>query len=383
MRVLSDAYLWIPLIAPTTQVLGDRYIKQTGEKMILILDTNIFCADYRLSGAHFRIFLDGFRMIPANLKIPEVVVDEVVNRFREGLRDAVGNIRKSERLASSMMGRAIIPSESQIAVESESATFRKWFVEELESVSAEILSYPTVSHKTVVQRDLSRRKPFSESGAGYRDCLIWENIRQLVVIGNEPAVFVTNNTRDFGVGPSIHSDLEKDLWDPWRIELINSLSEFNSKFIIPRLRMLENVDSCLKQQGANGFDLRGWLNHGFTELLLREEFDHFGGPENENYSASASRILTLHNVTVGEAHELDSGERLLRLYVDVDVEISVHYRRRWLATDESEDWEEVRPVTVTCDLILSSDGIELVADDIISVNLSTGTFDPRKGRMSQ
>src|SRR6185503_18198292 len=204
-------------------------------------------------------FLDGFRTIPAELKAPEVVVDEVVNRYGEDLRDAEANLRKSGRLVRQLLGKAENSSERETAVESKFATYKEWFVERLQSVGADILPYPTVSHKSVVQRDLFRRKPFNREGAGYRDCLIWENVRQLVVIGNEPAVFVTANKRDFGVGPTIHADLEKDLWDPWRVRLVHNLFEFNREFILPRLRMLENVSSSLKQQGANEFDLRGWL----------------------------------------------------------------------------------------------------------------------------
>jgi len=351
--------------------------------MIVILDSNIFCADYWLARTPFRVFLDGFRTIPAELKAPEVVVDEVVNRYGEDLRDAEANLRKSGRLVRQLLGKAENSSERETAVESKFATYKEWFVERLQSVGADILPYPTVSHKSVVQRDLFRRKPFNREGAGYRDCLIWENVRQLVVIGNEPAVFVTANKRDFGVGPTIHADLEKDLWDPWRVRLVHNLFEFNREFILPRLRMLENVSSSLKQQGANEFDLRGWLTTGFTELLLAEDFDHFAGPDTDYYSGSVLRLLALHNVTVGEAREMDSREKLLRLYVDVDVEMSIHHRlRSWSGTDETDDWYEVRPVTVTCDLILSSDGIELRADDIVCVDLTTSAFDPQKGRVS-
>jgi predicted nucleic acid-binding protein len=55
------------------------------EDVDIVVDTNIFCQDYRMVSTNFRVFFDGIGSIPGRLKIPEIVIDEVVNRFREDL----------------------------------------------------------------------------------------------------------------------------------------------------------------------------------------------------------------------------------------------------------------------------------------------------------
>jgi hypothetical protein len=69
---------------------------------------------------------------------------------------------------------------------------------------------PRVSHEEVVKRDLLRRKPFGESGKGYRDTLIWETVLAELRREQSQMALVSHNIKDFA-GPDrmLHADLAK------------------------------------------------------------------------------------------------------------------------------------------------------------------------------
>jgi hypothetical protein len=51
--------------------------------MLVVLDANVFCADFQMKGNAFRIFLAGFRRAGLRPCVPESVSDEVLNKYRE------------------------------------------------------------------------------------------------------------------------------------------------------------------------------------------------------------------------------------------------------------------------------------------------------------
>src|SRR3990172_3063952 len=71
--------------------------------MRIVIDTNIFCEDYYLRGSNFRVILDGLNSLPGMLMIPEVVVDEVVNRYREDLQELASKERETQKSLMRML----------------------------------------------------------------------------------------------------------------------------------------------------------------------------------------------------------------------------------------------------------------------------------------
>ena len=159
--------------------------------MKLVIDSNIFCQDFRLASTNFRLLWEGLHLIPAELQVPEVVVDEVANRFRETLEEVLVAAEKSSVALSRLLTPAARPVWPEISVEQETKAYREWLLATLGNLNAEILPYPDVPHKQVVDRDLQRRRPFKRDGSGYRDFLIWENIRRLMHRCTERVIFIT------------------------------------------------------------------------------------------------------------------------------------------------------------------------------------------------
>jgi predicted nucleic acid-binding protein len=51
----------------------------------VVLDANILCEDFFLSGKNFRILWGEAARVPVRIFVPQVVLDETVNKYRERL----------------------------------------------------------------------------------------------------------------------------------------------------------------------------------------------------------------------------------------------------------------------------------------------------------
>lgn len=56
--------------------------------MNIFLDTNIFCADYKLNSSVLRIFFDELLKTGHTLCVLKIVIDEVINKFSEEVRNS-------------------------------------------------------------------------------------------------------------------------------------------------------------------------------------------------------------------------------------------------------------------------------------------------------
>ena len=56
--------------------------------MLLVFDSSILCQDLRFTGTAARVLFGNARVVPVMVAVPEVVVDEVTNHFRERLGKA-------------------------------------------------------------------------------------------------------------------------------------------------------------------------------------------------------------------------------------------------------------------------------------------------------
>ncbi|MEW6771703.1 MAG: PIN domain-containing protein [Bacillota bacterium] len=292
--------------------------------MKLVLDSNIFCQDYRLASANFRLLREGLHIIPADLKVPEVVLDEVANRFREILEEALAAAKKAEKALNRLLRRPVQSALTSISVIQEAQAYREWLLSKLKELGAEILPYPEVPHKEVVERDLQRKRPFKRDGSGYRDFLIWESIRRLMLWGTERIIFVTANTKDFGDGPRVAPELQKDILNPDRLELVPCLKNFNDKFVVPRLRMVDDLKARLQSKAGTSFNITHWLRDSLVDLLRNEELGPIvaGFPDGVG-SVYPTEIVAFEAIAIDDVRELSEHERLVRITVQVDIEFSV------------------------------------------------------------
>ncbi len=305
--------------------------------MRVVLDSNVICRDFPLVGSTFRVFFDGLARAGHSLHVPQVVIDEVLNKYPEELR----KVKKSLDEARRVMGEIESPF-TNATIEELVEAYRDMLLSRFEEVRTTIMDYPDVPHEAVVQRALNRRKPFAPSGRGYRDTLIWETVVDLAERPGEPIAFISED-KDFlhGEGnlhPDLVADMEERGLQPDRIVPFASLEGFVHEHIKPTMEALEHILRQLAEGRYPELDLAEEIAIRLPDIIGHREWepDELGFPW-EFESPTVSSVQDVQNIHVLDVRELFSGEFLIRAEADADCEFDVFvYKPDYFAMSDEE-----------------------------------------------
>jgi hypothetical protein len=334
-----------------------------------------------MRGTNFRLFLDGLRSIPGELKISEVVVDEVVNRFREDLEAAIQKSIIAEKDMYRLTNIHGVPRTNALDPILEAKKYREQLLTRIKEHGGEILHYPDIPHKRIVERDLQRKKPFKMDGSGYRDCLIWESIKNMMFLGTERVLFITNNHKDFGKSPFVAPELQSEIINPNRLTIYNELKDLNDNHVIPKLKMLGELKNKLQIHSVEEFDVLDWLKNNLIDLITVNELGTVatGFPDGVG-RIWPKEIVAINEIRIDDVREMESGEKLVRVFANVDVEFSIdidwddyvnHQEvREWVGDSEehfsSMGTYNVEKLKICVDLILDNNSINVISEDMVS-----------------
>jgi PIN domain len=77
----------------------------------------------------------------------------------------------------------------QVKVDDTELDHRAYLTERLDEVLAiTVMDWPTISHRELVVRAISRTPPFDHKGSGYRDSLVWADVVELAKAGHHVAL---------------------------------------------------------------------------------------------------------------------------------------------------------------------------------------------------
>lgn len=299
--------------------------------MKVVLDSNILIADFNLQTPNFTVLFESSRNNRINLFIPQVVLDEVINKYEQQISkmhsEINTQIRKYNKLTSNSFENPIESDSIQNAVN----TYRDKINSLFEKNAITILPYPDVDHAVLARKAMLSRKPFNSNEKGYRDNLIWENIKKIIADENPDAivspelVFITGNYKDFsGKSNELHEELLEELINENKSEdivLYESLGEFNEKVSKLYYQEVFKFKERLENQDFWDFDLKSDI-----ETFL---FDDFVGSELHNYRqfvpyANDSPIVDAINenfeLNITSVKQISSTEFL----IDVDFELETH-----------------------------------------------------------
>lgn len=140
--------------------------------MRVVIDSNLLIADYHQSSPSFQLLSRAAERCGVVLQIPEIVVDEVVNKHREECAKAWDKKAALDREAKRLFGPASGCSFTGEIRE----TFPDRLSTRLQEAGVRILPYPKTEHKKLARHAMQKRKPFQGENKGYRDALIWETV---------------------------------------------------------------------------------------------------------------------------------------------------------------------------------------------------------------
>jgi len=352
--------------------------------MFVVLDSSIIRQDLRFATNASRVLLGNHRIIPVTLAVPDVVVDEVTNLFREKLTTAAITLREAHKkmkwLAPGTRDLGELPT-----VESETFKYREFLIKQISDVGGRTLAYPNIPHQTIVKRELQRRKPFKENGSGYRDLLIWESLRQLTWSGHERIAFITANVRDFITDARLHEDLAVDILNPDRVEVFPSLKDFNEKHLIPRLEIDERFNKELQTISSGSANVSAWIRDNLLEILRWDEIGYAISPVPDAGRFYASEIVSFDDFRTTSARKLDDGGRLCSVVVRASVDVSIDIDeedyetheeiRDWLGGPSIGSWHEIFPLAISLELIIDPDGSHVSSHEVTAVEVAETPYE--------
>lgn len=356
--------------------------------MFVVLDTSIFCRDFLLRGKAFRILLDSLKCVPARLCVPEIVLDEVVTKYSEVLREQV----QASATAQHRLNKLLLDAPStEVAQLDEGATVRSYEAhlrDRLLEAGAKLLPYPNEPHKRVVQHALLRKKPFNKKGAGYRDYLIWITLRtEMYFAPEETVVLVTGNTLDFcdgsGLAESLADEVSRFHHPGIKVTVLPTLDDFNATHVVPRLELQFRLREELAAHDGTALDLHVWAVSNLPKLLRDE--DYIGqathGLQPEHASCYVCAVDTIDDVRITEVRAMSAKRRLvsasakvvavLSLHVDWE-QYSEHRETQELLGSGSEpfstaSWYETVNMTVHFSLVLDEGEAQPIVGEIDAV----------------
>ncbi len=241
--------------------------------MLIILDTTAFSDKLRLDDISMKILFKFGEKSGFNIGISEVVYLETLNQAREEI------VRVSEannkRLGGIIQKLGLYPDfflhDSEI--NKLFKQYKKRFDDFIKESNIKKYPIPKRSHKSIIERDLARKKPFNKSGKGYRDALIWETIIDIINTNPDQIVFISNNTEDFynETKDGIHKDLKFDILETKHpnadILLYKNIYDFVKDKIIPTLPSPDKTYANLVHNNPN-FDFDDELCTMLTEKYI-------------------------------------------------------------------------------------------------------------------
>jgi len=248
--------------------------KKSFRPKFIALDSNVVIADYWLRSPSFVLLRDFLKKTNAILVVPKIVFEEVINHHKEDLGKVKSDIRRSLRDASRLIRDFEGQEDSIKAISKKSAEdpYAKFLSSELGRLKAIIPEYSEIPHAEIVGRDLRRRKPFQESGKGYRDTLLWETVLRSCIEKDVATVFITQNVRDFCDSTGdLHKDLKLDVLarkaDKSSLILCRDLPTFTDTYVVPYLTKRKDFAVLVQNDKVPGLNLENVCEQNINTLI--------------------------------------------------------------------------------------------------------------------
>jgi hypothetical protein len=287
---------------------------------IVVLDTSAIYNNWFLKGSNITLLEKHVERGYVKFVFPEIVILEIKNLFKEEVHRQIKSIDRLNKLITKENAKIQIPDTEKLCQDYEIDLDNR-----LSDLHAEIITYSDISHEKIVFRALNRRKPFSGSGRGYRDTLIWETILNKIANDNDTVIFVTNNHNDFGSEEKnrLHSHLIEDLISenrsPDSIILYNNLRAFVEERILPNLQVIENL------QGERY--IREWFSNNREELInaLNNKIDTILGNYPELEEPKITYIEDPDDIIIDrvDTYSLDKNITYIDTIIQADVLVDV------------------------------------------------------------
>lgn len=300
-----------------------------------MLDSNVFVnRDWHVDQPNMSLLKSAAEKSLVEIVVPEIVVQEVKNHYEEKVTKAHSDIvGKAKRLNGILRG-----GESLNIGDLDIATVATNYNQSLDDKFAEFPAtrpgYENIPHADLIARDLARKRPFQDSGKGYRDSLLWETVLREVANNDVDTVLVTNNKNDFCSGddyllhPNLVEDLDARGISSERVRVYKDLDSFIEKEIKPQLNLAAQALQALKEQQEDVFSFEAWFDENAENICskLTDQIIENGLPTLPHElleSPCVTYIENPHAIEAEEVYDLDAEREYIEYSLIVDISISL------------------------------------------------------------
>lgn len=290
----------------------------------LFIDSNIFIADFKMKSPAFKILFDVLPKTDIQLCVSHVVMLEVTNKYKERIKEIYDEIISlNKKITKFDVDLGINLDRKKI--HEKSIEYINFFKSTIQS-NGTIYPIPEISHFDIINRELSRQKPFKPNGAGYRDYLIWQSILLDLIKYKNEVHFISNNIQDFMQNGEIAIDLQMDLEENNipidLLKIYNSLEEYNEIHTKKHLHTLDQLNVLVKNDAFIGTIIK-WLEKANEKMHDEDVYLNFIGIEQYHCQAKITNVNKILSVQIDDIKSLTSGEYFIQISTKLNLKIVV------------------------------------------------------------
>jgi hypothetical protein len=167
-------------------------VTRTSPTRVVVIDANaIVQGPWWLDSAAWRVLLYQARRGAIRLVVPEVVIREAVGCFQRALEDRLDKCRSAARNLRDLTRTELAAVDMEIA--GSTGAYETHLRATLSDAHALLTPLPEIDISSLVDRAVGRRRPFDDSGSGFRDSLLWEAVVLEVLDDAEAEVALVSN----------------------------------------------------------------------------------------------------------------------------------------------------------------------------------------------
>ena len=327
--------------------------------MKIIIDTNILVQDFWLKGINFNLLFNKTKETGDLIYIPQLVIDETLNKYEEKLIQGKEAVVSAINTTNRITGLIVKNPFEKFNLKEELKKYKEHIYDIVDSHNIQILPYPKTKHEKIVKKAIRKKKPFKKSGDGYRDSLIWENMKSVMptehkLIPEPEFIVLTNNTADFADKEGkLHPDLIQEIIDEglWKdgIKLYTNLKSLIDEQITPTLEKLDKICAKLNHNAYPDVELKNEISNFLDKEIINREFDSETLEIDYEYeSPTISYYYEVFDITVNRVVKTTNGQLLLSVgaAINCGIDIFIFKSDYYSRPDEdrpgiiSRDWND-------------------------------------------
>ncbi|MET8088481.1 PIN domain-containing protein [Micromonospora sp. NPDC005237] len=190
----------------------------------VIVDTTTTFIDVMMKSTSWMQLLTLCDESKIQVVLPDVVLRETarhweaeVSKTIQTANGKIAGIKKSrEKLTEMGIDASSLVDSTPVMGTPDRARFEEETRAKLVSLGIQVEPVPDhVDIESVLRRDLARKKPFTDNGKGFRDTLVWETAKQVVMESEagDKIFLVTNNSTDYcdetgALAPELYAEVK-------------------------------------------------------------------------------------------------------------------------------------------------------------------------------